>query len=493
MIINLDKYYTPHSKSQADVHASKARKKVLKCGRRWAKTRTGEMEGLKTFVEICQEDPIPGLVPPVHLQSIFPSFRVSVQAWHELQTFIPPEMIGQIKEQDMMIYLLGLGKRAWGLWEIKSADNPSSLVGTGADFYHISEAQDISQDAWNNITPQLTSPGRKHALFVEGIPAHTRTHWFSRLCDQAKRDTSGEFEYFHRTTYDNPLIKTAEIDAQRRLMTDKDFRRFHLAEDVEYNSPFFGDVRTCIRGELLKEPVAGRRYVMGVDVGKKVDSTVVTIIDVNDRQLVAYREIQKMNYNVQLAAITEAYKMWGISQMQIDSTGVGDPIYDALRYEGLNIRPFVFTAATRDRILTNLALAIEKGGIFFPYLPSLIDQLESFYPEKVNEIRYKAVSEAAHDDYVLSLALCLDLLPRHTGFMVFSSPAVHKVPMPNGPLGGGAEIYRKPAHQQVSSPKVKQWLSNRKQQTWDEKLRLMDEAIEVDNPVKEVVVGNERE
>ena len=50
----------------------------------------------------------------------------------------------------------------------------------------------------------------------------------------------------------------------------------------------------------------------------------------------------------------------------VDSTGAGEPIFDNLRTAGCSVRPYPFTAQSKQDLINNLALILEKKLITLP-------------------------------------------------------------------------------------------------------------------------------
>ena len=464
--LNFSDYYQPIP-PQREMHESPALWKYCEAGRRLGKSRTAFWDGMKHYAALVSTPAPAYLVPPIHFWSVVPTYKQGLQQWHEMKTFIPPELVGQILEQDWLIYLIGSELRPYALWELKSSDNPTSLQTVGLDYLHIGEAQDVSNEAWARLAPTLTSPHRLGALFAEGIPSLNRSHWFERGHAEAEEDSSGKRRYFHYTSYDNPLLEKASIDSMRSVLPGRDFRRFYLAEHVGLDSSYFGDVHACVRGDLLDGPVEGRTYVMSADLGRKVDPTILLVGDYASRQVVAYRELDHRDWNVQLEAIASTYQTWRCSRLAIDATGVGDPVQQQLRYRGLSVKPFIFTPTTRQQLYTTLAIAIEKQSIHYPYISKLLQQLEAAMPQE-RGARVQMVVEAEHDDYVAALALLLDILPKMIDATDWKPmPAVQKVPVPV--LGGnvGTGLMR------VNAPLVKAMLLERRRKRWEKKLEAL--------------------
>lgn len=97
----------------------------------------------------------------------------------------------------------------------------------------------------------------------------------------------------------------------------------------------------------------------------------------------------------------------------MDSTGVGEPIYDDLNAMGLSPTGYHFTEQSRKDLLTNLQILLEQEIIKIPNDPILIDELRSFQYELTDTGKVKmSVPDGLHDDMVMSLALAVWDLPK---------------------------------------------------------------------------------
>ena len=100
----------------------------------------------------------------------------------------------------------------------------------------------------------------------------------------------------------------------------------------------YRDIRvkgTLIRRELVDDPI-GKTKVVFVDRFNRVD------------------------WPVQMARITAGLERYGNPMVWVDSTGVGDPITDAMVEHGLRPQPYKFTAASKAALINGLALLLEQ-------------------------------------------------------------------------------------------------------------------------------------
>jgi hypothetical protein len=410
--VELGNLYQPHQ-GQSYVHAQDTKVKVLKIGRRWGKSRFALWELIRRFTEALEIEVTSALVPPFHAWILAPSYPQSRQVWNELISFFPTELVasGGIRQDDKTIYLKGSEKRGWGFIEVKSGHDPDALQTAGLDFLWITEAQDIKDAAFQKVLPTLRSPERLGYAVFEGIPSTHADHWFERICRQAEDGREGYF-YHHASTFDNPLLDDqvkAEIEGDKEILTESSWRRLYLAEFSE-DSGYFKSISSAIGGDLLSEPMPGTEYVAGLDLGRKVDASVIHILDAQDRRVVFHMVWdQGTNWVTQREMITKIAREWGVSRLVLDATGMGGDMFTAeLQEAGLPVEPYIITAASRENLLQGLSLGLDRETIRFPPIPGLLRQLRAFQYRKMPSGTYRAEAPPGeHDDEVFALALAL--------------------------------------------------------------------------------------
>ena len=92
---------------------------------------------------------------------------------------------------------------------------------------------------------------------------------------------------------------------------------------------------------------------------------------------------------------------------------MGQPIVEMLIRDGLPVKPFVTTNASKSVIIDALALALERGELQLLQYEPLLDELEAFEADRTASglTRYGA-PDGGHDDCVMSLAMAYDGLGR---------------------------------------------------------------------------------
>ena len=85
---------------------------------------------------------------------------------------------------------------------------------------------------------------------------------------------------------------------------------------------------------------------------------------------------------------------------------MGEPLVESLQRQGMPVRPFITTNATKAAAVEALQLAFERGDIRILPDQILIGELQAYEMDRTPSgmVRYNA-PEGLHDDTVIALAL----------------------------------------------------------------------------------------
>ena len=154
------------------------------------------------------------------------------------------------------------------------------------------------------------------------------------------------------------------------------------------------------------------RYI-GVDLGRKHDSTAIVIIDVGeDRRtvrVVGVRELKGVPFEGQIADIKRLVKKHDARLVAVDSTGMGLPVSETLQRELAGIVEAVsFTAPSKAELVTRCVSLLQDGRLRLPKHDKLRDQLHSIARELTTSgnILYRTVASDSPDlAWALTLAV----------------------------------------------------------------------------------------
>lgn len=376
--------YVPHA-GQRDFHESKARFRILAAGRRSGKSQAAVNEAI-TFA-LSHNHAVVWVVAPTYSQAMI--------NWRMFKQFLPHQLIKESHITEKYLELTN-GSTIW----IKSGDNPDTLRGEGLDFLIVDEAAIIKKDVWEEALRPALSDKQGKAVFISTPAGH---NWFFDLWIRGQDSAYDNYESWRLPTSANPHIAATEIEEARQTLPELVYRQEYLSEFLDDIGAVFRGVERCVKN-TFSEPQPGETYIMGVDLAKYQDFTVLCVMD-SKGCLAAFDRFNQIDWNFQKQRIINMAQKYK-AKIIIDSTGVGDPIFEDLRRVGLDIEGYKFTNESKKQLIEGLSIAIEQQKISYPDIPELINELRIFgYKYSAGgTISYNA-PPGYHDDIVIALSL----------------------------------------------------------------------------------------
>jgi hypothetical protein len=302
-----------------------------------------------------------------------------------------PHGVFDAKDGEMTITLPN-GAVVW----FKSGDHPDTLYGEDVYAAVIDEASRVAEDSWHAVRSTLTAT-RGPIRCIGNVKG--KKNWFYKLARKA--EAGARSMHYSKLRWQDAVeggvMDEAEVADAREVLPELVFKQLYDAEASDDGGNPFGPaaITSCVGPLSEKLPVA-----WGWDLAKSHDWTVGIGLDENGSCCRLLR--WQMPWQETIKRIRQEV---GSCRALVDSTGVGDPILEALQAEGRNnFRGLVFTSASKQKIMEGLAVAIQSRRVSYP--PGVaVMELEAFeYKYTRGGVRYSA-PEGMHDDVVCSLAL----------------------------------------------------------------------------------------
>lgn len=359
----------PHINQQR-ILDSQSRFRVVMCGRRFGKSELSQ-------IEIISNALIGHMVA-----YITPTYQLARVFFNKLIQCVPFE---NNKSELSIKFPNG------GSVEFFTGERLDNLRGRKFHVVVVDEASFIPnlEDGWlNSIRPTLTDyKGR--ALFLSTPKG--KNFFYSLFLKGGESD----WESFRFSTYDNPYIDKGEIDDARIQLPQVVFEQEYMANPSENAANPFGSayIKQCTF-ELSHEPP----IAFGVDLAKSVDFTAIIGLDKNGS--VCHFERFQKDWRQTKQVINSLPKV----PILMDSTGVGDPIFEDLQRDGVNVQGYKFSSTSKQQLMEGLASAIHQRKITFPE-GHITQELEIFeYQYTSFGVKYSA-PQGFHDDCVMALGL----------------------------------------------------------------------------------------
>ena len=262
---------------------------------------------------------------------------------------------------------------------------------------------------WANILMPLTK-ARKPKVLIISTPKGRRGMFWD-FWQRAEKKEKG-IKCLTRTIYDDELLTKGEIAEIKATLPSAAFAQEFEVQFLDDSLSFFKGFDKCFKSDY--EFNDRLQTYLGVDFSAKgEDRTIVTAVN----------EIgQTMQWQIDNPSLEQRCKQIAQiinsqSNMQVcllERNGIGDPMTELVvnnvspRYRR-RCREWTTTNSSKDSIISNLAVEIDRGELVFnPDDRELFSELSNFviHYSKTGKPQYEA--RTGHDDRVMSLAIALE-------------------------------------------------------------------------------------
>jgi hypothetical protein len=372
-------------------------------------------------------------------------------AWRELKDIMAP-LNPKINEQQHRLEVKGKASfdgrndRRWeGLIDMWSLDSPDTARGRKYKRAVIDEAAMVADlgNTWQKVIRPMLTDLRGDAWFLSTPRGH---NFFWELYCKGEDPLQKEWGAWRMPTARNPFIAAGEIEDARLMLPEMVFAQEYLAEFIEDGGAVFRRLREAATARPQRHAIDYHRYVMGVDLGRRMDFTVCAVIDCSGgsgqwagisgqwsgsssqspaplptlttghrppatAEMCAIDRFNQADWAIQVGRIAALARAFRVDEVIADATGLGDPVVEQLRRElaadEIAVTGYdISSVQKKARLIEPLALAFERGELSILDDPVLIAELQAYQQQRLpgGQVKYGA-PEGLHDDAVMALAL----------------------------------------------------------------------------------------
>jgi hypothetical protein len=373
--------------------AAKVRFHVLCCGRRWGKN----VLGLDRIIQ-----------PALHgfpVAWFSPSYKVMSDDWRAIKKAVGPIIApgGKSEQEHRLDFVTG---GSFEMWSMDSTD-----AGRGRKYRRVAvdeaamvpQLQLIWADA---IRPTLTDLIGDAWIFStpKGLD------YFHTLYQFGTDPQHPEWGAWQRPTAANPFIDPHEIESARQTLPERTFSQEYLAQFLSDGGGVFRGVDAVCTARPEPQPVDGHVYVFGIDWAKSHDFTVVSVIDATTKRQVWLDRSNQVDMIFQAERIRNLAERYRPTKILAENNSLGMPMVELLRRSSLPVIPWTATNATKQTVIEDLSVAMERQDVTLLADPVQLNELLAYDVERLPSglIRYSA-PQGMHDDCVIATALAWQL------------------------------------------------------------------------------------
>jgi phage FluMu gp28-like protein len=289
------------------------------------------------------------------------------------------------------------------------------LRGYSAHMVICDETSFVPERVITQVIFPMLSATNGHAIFLS--TPWSKNHFFYKAFMDPK------YSVHKVRSSECPLIKPEFLEEMRQNMTREAYLMEYEAEFAEASNCYFLQdlIRSCVESaqklglELctsLEASFPTGDYYAGVDFGKLRDHSVIAIMkrEAGTIRLVYLYQFQlETPYTQVIGHIVRAEQKLGLRQITVDQTGLGEPVLEEIRNQGVSCaQGLKLTTGVKENLLTALKIAMEQRVIAIPYHRQLCEQINEQQHEygKSGHLLFSH-PENSHDDMLWALALAL--------------------------------------------------------------------------------------
>jgi phage FluMu gp28-like protein len=376
-------------------------KRIVACmGRQTGKTTTIAMKAIY-FADTN---------PNVTVLITSPSLRQSMIMFDRIATFVysVPRLRNKIVRATRTLIHFENGSRIIAL-----PCSENLLRGYTAQMVICDEASFMPEEVITQVIFPMLSTTNGYAIFLS--TPWGKDHFFYRAF------VNPAYSVHKVKSEQCPLIKREFLEEMKANMTREAFLMEYEAEFVEALNSYFPQdlIRKCVElaqklavelyGSLEAAFPIGDYYV-GVDFGKLQDYSVITVLKREGdilKLVYMYQFPLETPYTQVIGHLVRAHQKFKFRKALVDQTGVGEPVLEEIRNQGLNnVEGLKFTVQTKEELLSNLKIVMEQNRLAIPFHRQLCQQIneQQYTYSKSGHLQFSHPANS-HDDMLWSLAL----------------------------------------------------------------------------------------
>lgn len=401
--------------TQLEVLKSRARYKVLSCGRRWGKDHNAPIEILSHSFgyKSPRGSKLYAYLNPVYTPQSKDSFRVFCELAgsggliaHKVES--PPMRVDLINGDQVNFF---------------SLDRADNLRGGQYDGIILNEAAMIPnlKEVWDYVVQAMLLDRQGWAV-LQSTPKGKNDFFKYFQMGQSDDPRWSDWESFQFSTYTNPFMDPKAIDKIKDQVPEDVFKQEYLAEFLDDGGTVFrGLVRMLERSLAMETRLVAQADScrIGIDIATHGDFTVLLALS-PDYRVIGFDRFNNLDWNIihqRIVAFCSRYR----GRIVMDVAGAGDPIYQSLARQGFSIEPAKFTNERKAGWVQNLAMLIQEGVVSAPPpgaergdqdTAALWNELEQYTFDLLpsGRVQYGA-PKGFHDDAVTALFLAASVPP----------------------------------------------------------------------------------
>jgi hypothetical protein len=289
-----------------------------------------------------------------------------------------------------------------------------TIRGYSPDLLIIDECAYVPEKVFTALMPSVIASHGK--IIMCSTPFGKSGRFYSAFTDP-DQDYSKHFT----KTVENPKVKAEDLEKERNMMTEQEYRQEYEGEFIEDVDTFISKdlFLSCVDSELMIkqnwnediEIKPDRDYFIGLDVARYgTDENVWTLLSVDAAGHATVEAILSTSgkpLTDTVGRTLDLYTKYSIKMIFADETGLGSGAVDLLKEKDVRLVPITFTLNDKADMFKHLKWMMERKKISLPgdhtkLLNQTTNMLQTYTSTGILQL---APELNGHDDFPTSLAL----------------------------------------------------------------------------------------
>lgn len=265
---------------------------------------------------------------------------------------------------------------------------------------------------WEAIISSL--PKRPDSRLLVITSAGDPSNWTYDIVQSAADDLIGDWRYSY-VPGPTPWWTQADVRRQKGLLSASAFAWYIANQFAASDNALVAaeDLAAAVMRGIVSRPYdPAHRYILGVDLGRKVDASVVVVAHrEGDRVVVDHVErwlptrLRPVRLDTVEAAVRRLQAEYGNAKVRMDPAK-GEQMSQSLRETGLLVEEYVFSESSIDKLASTVTRLFAERLIDVPDVPELLDELGSVILKTLPSGRTRIDHYSGkHDDQMIAIAL----------------------------------------------------------------------------------------
>lgn len=310
------------------------------------------------------------------------------------------------------------------LFMARGLNSPEYVRGNRPHLVIIDECAFVKDGSLKDaVEPSMTVTGKEPGSALIRISSPFGDGEFKEAWDTAgKRLSAGSPRYarFHFTSYDNPHADRDYLEEVKERYGEDSavWQAEYLGNFQDSDAAVFPTAELKAAYERWDDawkfplaPIAGHRYVQGVDLANKRDYFVASMLDRTDKDAVVLSRMDRFRrrgYAHYKSVIKTNYLAYHNARTIIDATTIAESFVEEVRAVGVtNLQGYAISSnSAKWEIVQELGRMFSEHRLIIPFDKDILQELAHFQ-YKITEAKVMRMEapKNEHDDIVMSLAL----------------------------------------------------------------------------------------